>query len=130
MFNFATIAAAVIFVVTYLIVAIGKIPVYRIDRAGAALLGGSLMVGLGILSADEAYQAISFDTLTLLLGMMIVAANLRVSGFVATLLIGLVWLWPSCFAAPRYDTVKAKQNMLVIARESGRSSKRRHLRII
>jgi Na+/H+ antiporter NhaD/arsenite permease-like protein len=59
---FATIAAAVIFVATYLIVAIGKIPVYRIDRAGAALLGGSLMVGLGILSADEAYQAISFDT--------------------------------------------------------------------
>jgi Na+/H+ antiporter NhaD/arsenite permease-like protein len=79
--SFATIAAAVIFVATYLIVAIGKIPVYRIDRAGAALLGGSLMVGLGILSADEAYQAISFDTLTLLLGMMIVAANLRVSGF-------------------------------------------------
>src|SRR3984893_12302705 len=79
--SFATIAAAVIFVATYLIVAIGKIPVYRIDRAGAALLGGSLMVGLGVLSADEAYQAISFDTLTLLLGMMIVAANLRVSGF-------------------------------------------------
>ena len=79
--SFATIAAAVIFVATYLIVAIGKIPVYRIDRAGAALLGGSLMVGLGILSADEAYQAISFETLTLLLGMMIVAANLRVSGF-------------------------------------------------
>lgn len=81
MSSFDTVAAAVIFVATYLIVAIGKIPIYRIDRAGAALLGGSLMVGLGILSADEAYQAISFDTLTLLLGMMIVAANLRVSGF-------------------------------------------------
>src|SRR5262249_14406753 len=81
MSNFATAAAAVIFVLTYLIVAIGKIPVYRIDRAGAALLGGSLMVGLGILSPDEAYRAISFDTLTLLLGMMFVAANLRVSGF-------------------------------------------------
>ena len=79
--SFATIAASVIFLATYVIVAIGKIPVYRIDRAGAALLGGSLMVGLGILTADEAYQAISFDTLTLLLGMMIVAANLRVSGF-------------------------------------------------
>jgi Na+/H+ antiporter NhaD/arsenite permease-like protein len=81
MSSLATAAAAVIFVATYVIVAIGKIPVYRIDRAGAALLGGSLMVGFGILSADEAYQAINFDTLTLLLGMMIVAANLRVSGF-------------------------------------------------
>jgi Na+/H+ antiporter NhaD/arsenite permease-like protein len=79
--SFAAIAAAVIFVATYLIVAIGKIPVYRIDRAGAALLGGSLMVGIGVLSADEAYRAINFDTLTLLLGMMIVAANLQVSGF-------------------------------------------------
>src|SRR5262249_42271150 len=81
MSNFATVAAPVIFSAAYRLVAIGKTPVYRIDRAGAALLGGSLMVGLGILSADEAYQAISFDTLTLLLGMMIVAANLRVSGF-------------------------------------------------
>jgi len=81
MSSFATIAAAVIFLATYAIVAIGKIPVYRIDRAGAALLGGSLMVGVGVLSADEAHAAINFDTITLLLGMMIVAANLRVSGF-------------------------------------------------
>jgi Na+/H+ antiporter NhaD/arsenite permease-like protein len=79
--SFATIAAALIFVATYVILAIGKIPVYRIDRAGAALLGGSLMVGVGVLSAEEAYRAIDFDTITLLLGMMIVVANLRVSGF-------------------------------------------------
>jgi Na+/H+ antiporter NhaD/arsenite permease-like protein len=61
--------------------AVGKIPVYRIDRADAALLGGSLMVGVGVLSVEEAYAAIDFDTITLLLGMMIVVANLRVSGF-------------------------------------------------
>ncbi|HZP78755.1 MAG TPA: anion transporter [Pseudolabrys sp.] len=73
--------AVVIFVATYAVVAIGKIPVYRIDRAGAALVGASLMVGLGVLSADEAYRAIDFNTITLLLGMMIVVANLRVSGF-------------------------------------------------
>ena len=30
---------------------------------------------------DEAYRAIDFDTITLLLGMMIVVANLRLSGF-------------------------------------------------
>ncbi len=73
--------AIVIFTATYAVVAIGKIPVYRIDRAGAALVGASLMVGLGVLSADEAYRAIDFNTITLLLGMMIVVANLRVSGF-------------------------------------------------
>ena len=77
-----TVAAAVaIFLATYAFVAVGKIPVYHIDRAGAALLGGSLMVAVGALTIDEAYRAIDFDTITLLLGMMIVVANLRVSGF-------------------------------------------------
>src|SRR5262249_12549829 len=75
------IAAVTIFAATYAFVAVGKVPVYRIDRAGAALLGGSLMVGTGVLTPDEAYRAIDFATITLLLGMMIVVANLRVSGF-------------------------------------------------
>ena len=74
-------AAVAIFIATYAVVAVGKIPVYRIDRAGAALLGGSLMVGAGVLTPEEAYAAIDFNTITLLLGMMIVVANLRVSGF-------------------------------------------------
>ncbi|MDQ6868521.1 MAG: hypothetical protein M3178_09000 [Pseudomonadota bacterium] len=39
------------------------------------------MVGLGIVSLDQAYRAIDFDTIALLLGMMIVVANLRLSGF-------------------------------------------------
>jgi Na+/H+ antiporter NhaD/arsenite permease-like protein len=75
------ILAVLIFGATYAFVAVGKIPIYRIDRAGAALLGASLMVGTGVLSAEEAYNAIDFNTITLLLGMMIVVANLRISGF-------------------------------------------------
>ena len=76
-----TIAAAwLIFLATYAVVALGKIPVYRIDRAGAALLGGSLMVATGVLSPEEAYRAVDFDTIVLLIGMMIVVANLRISG--------------------------------------------------
>jgi Na+/H+ antiporter NhaD/arsenite permease-like protein len=39
------------------------------------------MVGLGVVSLDQAYRAIDFDAITLLLGMMIVVANLRLSGF-------------------------------------------------
>jgi Na+/H+ antiporter NhaD/arsenite permease-like protein len=79
--NLTTFAAGAIFVASYAFLAVGKIPVYHIDRAGAALLGGSLMVGVGVLSVEEAYAAIDLDTITLLLGMMIVVANLRVSGF-------------------------------------------------
>jgi Na+/H+ antiporter NhaD/arsenite permease-like protein len=75
------VAAWLIFLATYVVVALGKIPIYRIDRAGAALLGGSLMVATGVLSLDEAYQAVDFNTIVLLLGMMIVVANLRLSGF-------------------------------------------------
>src|ERR1700754_3190674 len=81
MHELTVVAAAAIFVGTYIVVAIGKAPVYRIDRAGAALLGGSLMVATGVLTLDEAYRAVDFDTITLLLGMMIVVANLRLSGF-------------------------------------------------
>ena len=65
------IATVTIFVATYAVVAVGKVLVYRIDRAGAALLGGSLMLGIGVLTPQEAYRAIDFDTITLLLGMMI-----------------------------------------------------------
>lgn len=74
-------AAVAIFAATYLVIAIGKLPGYWLDRAGAALLGASLMVGFGVLTLEEAYGAIDFDTITLLLGMMIVVANLRLSGF-------------------------------------------------
>ena len=77
----ASIAAIAIFVATYLVIAIGKLPSFQLDRAGAALLGASLMVGLGVVTLEEAYRSIDFDTITLLLGMMIVVANLRLSGF-------------------------------------------------
>jgi len=77
----ATISAFAIFVSTYLFIAVGKLPGYHLDRAGAAQLGASLMVWLGVLSLEDAYAAIDFDTIALLLGMMIVVANLRLSGF-------------------------------------------------
>jgi Na+/H+ antiporter NhaD/arsenite permease-like protein len=76
-----TYAAVAIFAATYLVIAIGKLPGYQLDRAGGALLGACLMVGVGVLSLDEAYRAVDFDTIALLLGMMIVVANLRLAGF-------------------------------------------------
>jgi len=44
------VAAGAIFAGTYLALAIGKIPSLRIDRAGVALVGASLMVGAGVLA--------------------------------------------------------------------------------
>ncbi|MER8885713.1 anion transporter [Mesorhizobium sp. M0816] len=73
-------AALLILVLTYAGVAIGRIPGLRLDRAGIALLGGAAMIAIGALDMEDAYRAISFDTITLLLGMMIVVAHLKVSG--------------------------------------------------
>ena len=42
-------AAILIFSATYLFIAIGRLPGYHLDRAGAALLGASLMVAFGAL---------------------------------------------------------------------------------
>jgi Na+/H+ antiporter NhaD/arsenite permease-like protein len=72
---------ALIFIATYVVIALGRAPGLRLDRAGAALLGASLMVASGTLTLEDAYNAIDVDTLTLLLGMMIIVANLRFAGF-------------------------------------------------
>jgi len=78
-----TLAAVVIFLASYGVIALGRLPGFRLDRAGAALIGASLMVASGVMTMAEAYRAIDFDTIALLLGMMIVIANLRLSGFFA-----------------------------------------------
>jgi Na+/H+ antiporter NhaD/arsenite permease-like protein len=74
-------AATIIFLATYLVLAIGRIPGLRVDRTGAAVIGASLMVAANVLTLDEAYAAIHMDTIVLLFGTMIVVANLRLSGF-------------------------------------------------
>ncbi|HEV2448223.1 MAG TPA: anion transporter [Candidatus Sulfopaludibacter sp.] len=70
-----------IFAGTYLVVAIGRLPGFRVDRTGAAIIGGTLMLAFNVLTVQEAYAAIDYDTIILLFGMMIVVANLRLSGF-------------------------------------------------
>ncbi len=73
--------ATLIFLATYLVLALGRMPGLRVDRTGAAIIGASLMVGANVLTLEEAYRAIHLDTIVLLFGMMIVVANLRLSGF-------------------------------------------------
>ena len=79
--QFTTAAMGVIFVLTYAGVALGRIPGLRLDRAGIALTGAAMTMAVGALTPPEAYQAIDLDTLALLLGMMIVVAHLKLSGF-------------------------------------------------
>ena len=68
------------FALTYYVIGAGKLPWLRLDRTGAALAGAVAMVVVGGLGERAAIAAIDFPTLGLLLGMMIVAAHLRLSG--------------------------------------------------
>ena len=74
---------ATIFGLTYLALALGKVPGLRIDRAGIALVGAAAMLGAGSLSLREAARAVDYETIILLFGMMVVAAFLQISGFFA-----------------------------------------------
>jgi Na+/H+ antiporter NhaD/arsenite permease-like protein len=122
------IATLIIFVGTYLVVAVGRVPGLRLDRTGAALIGAALMVATGAIAPAEAYRAIDFDTLTLLLGMMMVVANLRLAGFfglchaliasrahrAAVLLIGVTAIAGTLSAVLVNDTVCVMLTPLVI----------------
>jgi Na+/H+ antiporter NhaD/arsenite permease-like protein len=81
MTSLTTLATAAIFILTYAGVALGRIPGLRLDRAGVALTGAAMMMAVGALSPQEAYRAVDLDTIVLLLGMMIVVAHLKLSGF-------------------------------------------------
>src|SRR6185312_4255878 len=74
---------SIIFGLTYLFLAIGKVPRLRIDRAGIALVGASSLRSLRVLDLDEAARAVDVPTIVLLFGMMIVVAYVRLSGFFA-----------------------------------------------
>jgi Na+/H+ antiporter NhaD/arsenite permease-like protein len=73
----------VIFILTYAGLALGKMPGLRMDRAGIAFVGSTLMLITGVLSLDQAVstESIDFKTLFLLFGMMVVVGVLRLSGF-------------------------------------------------
>lgn len=68
--------AGVVFLVTYALIATD-----RIDKTVAALLGGSTVVILGIVSQEDAFAAIDLNVIFLLTGMMILAGILRRTGF-------------------------------------------------
>jgi len=80
--------ALVIFVAAYVGLGLGRLPLFRVDRTGIAIIGGALMVLTGALPWNDAVLAVDAHTLVLLFGMMIVAAYLRLSGFFS-----LVALW-------------------------------------
>jgi Na+/H+ antiporter NhaD/arsenite permease-like protein len=70
-----------IFAATYAVISGAELPLLRLDRTSAALVGAVAMVALGGLPLAEAWRAVNLETLGLLLGMMIITGYLIEAGF-------------------------------------------------
>lgn len=75
------IISGIILVVVLVIFTLGKSPFFRVDRAGAAIVGAVMTIGTGVLSFNEAAAAVDYKTIVILFSMMIVVANLKLAGF-------------------------------------------------
>jgi len=68
-------------VLAFVGIASGRFPRLAMNRATIALSAAVILVVLGGLTPQQAFAAVDVETLALLLAMMIIVANLRVSGF-------------------------------------------------
>ena len=74
-------AASAIFVITYVLISGRQLKILPLNRPAAALLGAVLMVATGVMTPERAYRAVNYDTLVLLLGMMLISAYLYLAHF-------------------------------------------------
>jgi len=73
--------AAIILILTYIGISFTRLPHINIDRPAAALTGALLMVIVGVMTFNQAIDAIDFHTIALLLGMMLLMAALQQADF-------------------------------------------------
>ena len=79
--HFHIVVAWLIFLASYLVFAIGRLPGTKIDRPAMAVIGAVCMFVFGVLTPKSAIESIDFATLVLLFSMMLVVASLHLSGF-------------------------------------------------
>jgi Na+/H+ antiporter NhaD/arsenite permease-like protein len=70
----------ILFTLTYLGLALGRIPPLKLDRTGFAILGAVAFLATGAISVEEAKAAVDTPTLVVLFGMMLLSAQYRLSG--------------------------------------------------
>lgn len=71
----------IVIVCTLVGIAVGSIPALRMNRATIGLVGVVALFFTGHFAMEEQWQLIDFNTIALLFGMMLLNANLRISGF-------------------------------------------------
>ncbi|MCF0211072.1 MAG: hypothetical protein HUK18_07210 [Bacteroidales bacterium] len=73
--------ALIIFVITYIGIMFNHVPMIKISRSTVAFAGAVFMILFGVTSFDNAISYIDFNTIALLLGMMIIISTLKIQGF-------------------------------------------------
>ena len=70
-----------VFVLTYIGMAAGRLPWLQVDRTGIALLGVILLLATEALTLDDVGANIDMPTLVLLFALMIISAQFAAAGF-------------------------------------------------
>ncbi|CAA7601335.1 Arsenical pump membrane protein, ArsB [Acididesulfobacillus acetoxydans] len=76
----ATIISGLILTAVLIIFTLGKSPVFRVDRAGAAIIGATMTVATGVLTFAQATRAVDYRTIILLFAMMLITSYMNIIG--------------------------------------------------
>jgi Na+/H+ antiporter NhaD/arsenite permease-like protein len=71
----------IIFAITYVLISGRRLRLIRIGRPAGVLLGTVLMVFAGVVGPQQAFTLVNWDTIILLLGMMVITEHLAETGF-------------------------------------------------
>jgi Na+/H+ antiporter NhaD/arsenite permease-like protein len=129
MVGVAVVGALIVFTVTYLVIASRQLRWLGLDRPAGAVVGAVAMVLVGGLPMDAALHAIDLHVVTLLFGILLIAAYLQEAGFfrlcaylvltraqsARTLLFGLTFVAGALSALLLNDTVCVLLTPLVVA---------------
>jgi len=104
-----TATVATVFAIVYVGMILGGLPFLQLDRTGVALLGAIAIVGLEVLTPEQAALSIHLPTLLLLFSFMVISAQMRLGGFYTwvTLRIASLPLAPPALLAATMAAVAA-----------------------
>src|SRR3989442_14033016 len=84
-----TATVATVFAIVYVGMILGGLPFLQLDRTGVALLRAIAIVGLEVLTPEQAALSIHLPTLLLLFSFMVLSAQMRLGGFYSWVTLGV-----------------------------------------
>ena len=71
----------IVFALVYIAMALGSVPGFKVDRAGAALIGALALQFTGVIEEKDAWLSVDYSTMALIFGLMVVSSQFTMSGF-------------------------------------------------